>query len=43
MKATRKVTAKVRASWQLLLTSVLRLTYRVQAGLERRVDALPLR
>jgi hypothetical protein len=38
MKTTDKLKARVRASWRQLLLSLLRITYRVQNGLEARLD-----
>ena len=36
-----KLRAKMRASWRVMLVSLLRVTSRVQAGLEARVRKLP--
>ena len=41
MKTVERVKSGVRASWRLMLVSLLRLTSRVRDGLEARVRRLP--
>jgi hypothetical protein len=43
MKTTEKLKTRLRASWRIMLVSLLRVTSRVQAGLEARVQRLPAR
>lgn len=41
MKGAQKMKAKLRASWRCMLVTLLRLTRRLEDGLEARVRKMP--